>query len=155
MNRAAIEAMLAEPRILVLTANRGGREPLVAPVWYEYRDGRFLIWTGAGSPKVAVLRRDPAVTLLVQHEAPPYKAVLVRGTVQLQPGRDRDLVRRLATRYLGEREGAAYADNAFAGSTDEEHATLVVTPTAWRAWDYGESGGEGDHVPWTPDASLR
>lgn len=155
MDRAAIESFLAEPRILVLTANRGDREPLAAPVWYEYRDRRFLIWTGLRSGKVAVLRRNPAVTLLVQSETPPYKAVLVRGTVQIQPRRDRELVRRLATRYLGEREGTAYAENAFAGSTDAEQGTLVVTPAAWRAWDYGEEGGEGDSTPWTPDAALR
>lgn len=153
MNRSAIEAFLHEPRLLTLTANRAGREPFVAPLWFEYADGRIVIWTNRSSAKVRLLQRDPAVTLLVQTESSPYKAVLIRGRSEVRSGEDHALIRRLAVHYLGEAEGSVYADNAIAGQRPGQQATILVTPTAWRAWDYAE--GEGDTMPWTEDAALR
>lgn len=151
MDRAAAEAFLAEPRILVFTASRGGREPLVAPVWYEYGDGVIRIWTGAESAKAKAARRHPAVTACIQTETAPYKVVLVRGTATVQVGRDEALMQRIAIRYLGEAAGNTYVDNAFAGGPAENDAILAITPTAWRAWDYAE-GGEG---PWVADGEFR
>lgn len=152
MDRAAIESFLSEPRLLVLTLNRGDDEPFVAPVWHEYRDGRFYIWTNQPTAKTRLAQRNPAATLLVQTEAAPYKAVLVRGTAEVVPFRDRDLVRRLAVRYLGETKGTAYADAALAGASDDRQGTLIITPTAWRAWDYAESNA--DATPWTRTEDL-
>jgi hypothetical protein len=48
MDRAAAEAFLAEPRILLLATDRGGKEPFLVAVWHEYRAGRFFIWSAAG-----------------------------------------------------------------------------------------------------------
>ena len=153
MNRAAIEAFLAEPRVMLLTANRNGKEPFVAPVWYEYRDGRVFIWVGAEEAKCRLVRRNPAVTLCVQTEAFPYKVVLIRGAAEVRPGFDEALVRRITVRYLGE----TFADTfiGFYTSGSEDHmATMVVTPSTWRAWDYRE-GLSADTVSWTPDGELR
>ena len=47
MDRAAAEAFLAEPRILLLATDRAGKEPFLVAVWHEYRDGRFFIWSAA------------------------------------------------------------------------------------------------------------
>lgn len=153
MDRAAIESLLREPRLLTLTANRAGREPFVAPVWFEYTSGRIAIWTNSPTAKTRLVQRDPAVTLLVQTESNPYKAVLIRGQATVRMGEDHALIRRLAVHYLGEDEGTVYADDAIARQRPGQQATLLVTPTAWRAWDYAE--GSDDAVPWTEAAALR
>jgi hypothetical protein len=42
MDRAGAEAFLAEPRIMLLATNRGGKEPFLVAVWHEYRDGSVV-----------------------------------------------------------------------------------------------------------------
>ena len=153
MNRAAAEAFLAEPRILILATDRSGKEPFLVAVWHEYRDGRFFIWSAAGDAKVTLARRNPAVTLCVQDERRPYKSVIVRGRAEVVPGLDRGLARRLGARYLTPQESGPFL--AWVDSTpDEAGVTIVVTPTAWRAADYAE-GRQADHAPWVVDADFR
>lgn len=154
MDRAAIEALLAGRHIMVLAANRDGNEPLVAPLWYEYRDGRFFALIGLNSGKARLVRRNPAVTLCVQDETMPYKAVLVRGRAELRPGRDLDLHRRIHVRYLGRDVGEVVAEKMLAAIPEESAATLVVTPTAWRAWDYADNSSAAAGG-WIADADLR
>jgi PPOX class probable F420-dependent enzyme len=108
MDRAAAEAFLAEPRIMLLATDRGGKEPFLVAVWHEYRDGRFFIWSAAGDAKVRLARRNPAVTLCVQEERRPYKSVIVRGRAEVVPGLDRDLARRLGARYIGPEMSGPY-----------------------------------------------
>jgi nitroimidazol reductase NimA-like FMN-containing flavoprotein (pyridoxamine 5'-phosphate oxidase superfamily) len=154
MDRAAIEALLAEPRLLLFTANRtGGPEPFAAPVWYLFRDNRFFISTGLDNAKSLIVRRDPAVTLCVQQESWPYKAVLVRGVAAVRPGRDAALLRETSVRYLGRAPGNDYADYNLRVTTEAGSATIVVTPVAWCAWDFAD--GWHPEACWTPDADLR
>ncbi|HZQ36512.1 MAG TPA: hypothetical protein VFD32_11300, partial [Dehalococcoidia bacterium] len=84
--------------------------------------------------------------------APPYKAVLIRGVAELHPGADWELARRIAARYLGEADGAAYVSRA-RERPGWNPATLQIVPTAWRAWDYATE--VGDIQPWVRDADLR
>jgi len=153
MDRTAIEALLVEPRIMILTANRRGAEPFVAPVWYEFRDGQILIVADAESAKIRLIRRDPAVTLCVQRETLPYKAVVIRGTAAIRIGANRSLIHRIAGRYMSAAEAEDYV-RGYAARPGESQASIVVTPSVWRAWDYGEPSGT-DRVPWIPDADLR
>jgi len=153
MDRAAAEAFVAEPRIMLLATDRGGKEPFVAAVWYEYRDGRFFIWSAAATAKVTLARRNPAVTLCVQEERMPYKSVIVRGRAEVVPGLDRDLARRLGARYLGPQVSGPYLSWT-ESAPDASGVTIVVTPTAWRAADYAE-GRQAEHAPWVTDADFR
>ena len=153
MDRAAAEAFLAEPRILLLATDRGGKEPLLVAVWHEYRDGRFFIWSAAGDAKVTLARRNPAVTLCVQDERRPYKSVIVRGQAAVVLGLDRDLARRLGARYLSAKESGPFL-SWIDSEPDASGVTIVVTPTAWRAADYAE-GRQADHAPWVADADFR
>jgi PPOX class probable F420-dependent enzyme len=154
MDRAAAEAFLAEPRIMLLATNRGGKEPLLAAVWHEYRDGRFFIWSAAADAKVTLALRNPAVTLCVQDERRPYKSIIVRGRAEVVPGLDRDLARRLVARYVGAATSSQYL-SWIDSEPDASGVTLVVTPTAWRAADYAEGRENADHAPWVIDADFR
>src|SRR5215204_1557002 len=154
MDRATIEAFLGGQHLLVLGINRGAREPFLAPVWFEYTGGRFLIWSDVPTAKTRLIDRNAAVTLSIHGETRPYQAVLVRGRAAVSIGRDEALIRRLARRYLGADAGDAYADAAISGDSARSQGTIEVTPTAWRAWDYGEDGN-ADRVAWIADGALR
>ena len=84
MDRVAAEAFPAAPRIMLFATDRAGKKPFPVAVWYEYRDGRFFIWSAAAA-KVTLARRSPAVTLCVQEERTPYKSVIMRGRAEV-PG---------------------------------------------------------------------
>ncbi len=58
---------------------------------------------------VDLLRKHRRATWPVQHEAPPYRYVMVEGSVTLAPN-DTD-IKELATRSLGAETGVWYAKN--------------------------------------------
>ena len=101
------QALLQERRVGVLaTIGRDGT-PHQSPVWFEYRDGVFLLMTEKNLVKTRNMRRDPRVSLCVQDEQPPYASVTVTGTVKLQEPAPGQHVA-LATRYLGEAGARVY-----------------------------------------------
>jgi hypothetical protein len=99
-----------QPRIGRLgTANRDGT-PHIAPVWYKFEDGVFLVLTERGSQKHKNIERDPRVAFCIDDERPPYHTVLVRARVAVEeaPGHDWRLA--LAVHYLGRENGKRYID---------------------------------------------
>jgi nitroimidazol reductase NimA-like FMN-containing flavoprotein (pyridoxamine 5'-phosphate oxidase superfamily) len=51
------------------------------PIWYHYvPGGNIRISTGARSRKARLIEQAGAVTLVAQHEEPPYQYVVVEGT---------------------------------------------------------------------------
>ena len=79
---------VAQPRIgRLATVNRDGT-PHIAPVWYRFDDGAFLVLTERGSRKHRNIERDPRVTFCIDDERPPYHTVIVYGrvTVTRRPG---------------------------------------------------------------------
>lgn len=126
------DAFLGERRVGVLAVGRDAAGPLVAPIWYQYAPGvAFRICMGGSSAKAARLRAAGRASICVQAEDRPYRYVTAEGpvTVELLGDATRDTIRSMASRYLGERAGEAYAD-AFS-TPDEVVVTLV--PERWRA----------------------
>jgi PPOX class probable F420-dependent enzyme len=117
MSEAEREAFLREPNVAVLSTAgpRGGAHAV--PIWYLYEDGVFLMSTGRGSQKHRDLERDPAVTLVIDRRTLPYYAVMARGTVEIGPGLDEATRRRIAGRYLDERQLEAYMARAIDGDS--------------------------------------
>jgi hypothetical protein len=66
--------------------------------------------TNADGVKVRHLRRDPRAAIVVYENRPPYRGIEVQGEARLEA--TGGATRRIATRYLGERDGAAYAQSA-------------------------------------------
>ena len=92
----------------VLATYRADGTVLLSPVWHRWRAGGFDVVTGRGDVKVRQLRRDPRASIVVYEHGPPYRGIEVRGEAQLEEAGD--AVSHIAVRYLGERDGAAYAD---------------------------------------------
>jgi PPOX class probable F420-dependent enzyme len=117
VSEAEREAFLREANVAILAtaARRGGAHAV--PIWYLYEEGVFLMSTGRGSQKHRDLERDPAVTLVVDRRSLPYYAVMVRGTVEIGPGLDLATRRRIAGRYLDERQLDVYMARAADGDS--------------------------------------
>lgn len=85
--------------------------PHVLPVWFERDGDDLLVASPAGAYKGRSLARDGRAALTVSTAERPYLIVTAVGdaTVERLPEtRRKELVSRLAVRYLGEADGAAY-----------------------------------------------
>lgn len=126
------DAFLAERRVAVLAIAREGKGPLCAPVWYRRNgEGGFDIAMANGSAKAHRLRAAGRATLCVQDEGRPYRYVTAEGPVALRvltADECHDALVDIASRYLGDTAGRAYADN-FPG---HEEALVTLTPERWR-----------------------
>jgi hypothetical protein len=93
--------------------------------------------TGTESRKGRLLKLGERVSLAAQSEAPPYKYVSVEGPITEIKNSSQEELLSMAIRYLGEKQGEAYAKaNA---SVSEGHSILVsVTPERWLAVDYSK-----------------
>jgi PPOX class probable F420-dependent enzyme len=122
--------LLERPLVAVLATYRVDGTVLLSPVWHRWRDGGFDVVTGSRDVKVRHLHRDPRASIVVYEHVPPYRGIEVRCEARLEAVGD--AVRRIAARYLGEGDGAAYADS----SGDD---TLIrLEPGRLRAWDFAD-----------------
>jgi PPOX class probable F420-dependent enzyme len=120
----------ALPLLAVLATHRRDGTVLLSPVWHEWRDGGFTVITGSRDVKAVHLRRDPRASIVVCEQTPPYRAVEVRCDARLLTAGVEDAVKRIASRYLGEEAGAAYAERA------ADDLLIRLEPGNLRAWDF-------------------
>lgn len=86
--------------VVIGTIDPGG-QPQLSVVWAE-RDGNdILLSTVEGRRKHRNLVRDPRVTLLLYPKDAPYTYVEIRGHVDISETGGRELIDRLASKYLG------------------------------------------------------
>jgi len=105
-----IAAFVDQRRVGVLAYVRANGDPNQVPIWYTHRDGAFYMSTTTTGPKRRALERNPRISLTIQDERPPYRAVIVGGTALLRPlgdGADNP-TEGMATRYFGRLAAAAY-----------------------------------------------
>ena len=126
------DLFLTERRVAVLAIERSDKGPLCAPVWYRRTDsGGFEIAMADASAKANLLRAAGRATLCVQDEGRPYRYVTAEGPVSLRvmtAEECHEALTDIASRYLGDKAGAAYAD-AFPGHTE---ALVTLEPRRWR-----------------------
>jgi PPOX class probable F420-dependent enzyme len=122
--------LLERPLVAALATYRQDGSVLLSPVWHEWSDGGFSVVTGSRDIKVRHLRRDPRASIVLYEHEPPYRGIEVRTEARLEPARD--AVRRIATRYLGEEGGAAYAESA------GDDTLIRLEPGRLRAWDFAD-----------------
>jgi PPOX class probable F420-dependent enzyme len=124
---------LWERPLLAVLATRGSNgDVLLSPVWQEWRDGGFNVFTGHNDVKVRHIRRDPRVTIVVCEQEPPYRGIEVRGRARVEPG-DPETGHRIASRYIGDDRAGAWV-----GPDD---VVVRIEPDALRAWDFKDDYG--------------
>ncbi len=76
--------------------------PQVTPVWFQYKDGKFIVNTARGRVKDRNMSRDARVALAIVDPDNPYSHISVRGKVvrTTEQGAD-DSIDALAKKYLG------------------------------------------------------
>ena len=133
---AQIERFLRGRHVAVLTTINPDGAPLQTPVWYLYRDGLIYVRTNSRSAKVRNIRRDPRVSLCVQDERPPYRAVTARGVAQVEADRP-ELSTAMSRNYLGAIAGVFYVRLRTRNQIEDDPDTiLVIKPGGKQGWDY-------------------
>jgi len=127
-----LDGFLDEPIVAVLATIRQDGSVLLSPVWHEWRDGGFQVWSGPNDVKTRHLRREPRASLVVAESTDPLRGVEVRGTAEILEDGFETAVR-IATRYLGPGKGEAYVRKV--GGND---ITIRLEPGELRAWDFAD-----------------
>jgi PPOX class probable F420-dependent enzyme len=126
-----LDGLLERPLVAVLATYRANGDVLLSPVWHRWRDGGFDVVTGGDDVKARHLRADSRASIVLFEHERPYRGIEVRGRAVL--GRaDREVVRDIAARYLGEHEGTAYADRGY------DDTLIRLEPGRLRAWDFAD-----------------
>ena len=133
---AHLEAFVAQRRVAVLAYLRSDGRPHQVPIWYTYKAGTFWMSSVTDSPKHRALLRDPRVSLTIQDEAPPYRAVVLEGNVALTSlDPSSDPTEGVAVRYFG-RVAAHEYHKMTADLYEQAGLTLMaLTPSAIRGFD--------------------
>ncbi len=132
------ERMLSEQQIRFVEKPRIGRlgttmrngSPHVAPIWYRFDEGAFLILTERGSQKHKNVEHDDRVTLCIDDERPPYHTVIVRGRAAVEEAPGREWREVMAIHYLGEDAGRRYV----AESDNPNNIMLRIVLDSVVAW---------------------
>jgi len=122
-----LDDLLERPLLAVLATRRSDGGVLLSPLWHEWRDGGFNLFTGRTDVKVRHIERDPTVSIVVCEQEPPYRGVEVRGRARVERG-DPEIGRRIAGRYIGNERA-----DTWVGSND---VIIRIEPGTLRAWDF-------------------
>jgi len=131
-----IEAFLAEPRNVIVAGTRRDGSPHLTPNWFYWDGQRFYVSTTRGRAKYAIFRRDNRTQLVVD-DCTGYRAVLVRGTVEIREDIAAELSR---FRAIREKHGVAVPgdEEQLRALTQEGRVLLAITPngppSSWSCW---------------------
>ena len=131
MSQSAMEEFLAAPRIAHFITLRPDGSPHVAPVWYEYVDGDFIVWTSRQFRKVKNIEGDARVALSIASEDQPYRYVVAEGEVTLSDDDVWEIGLSIATRYEGAEGGAAFLEEYY---EEGQSVVLRLTPRRVSTW---------------------
>ncbi|NUC72804.1 pyridoxamine 5'-phosphate oxidase family protein [Haloterrigena sp. SYSU A558-1] len=96
---------------------------------------RLRCATAASADIVSFLEADPRVAFEVSTNQPPYAGVRGRGAVSIDPDPEKETLRDLLERYLGDTE------SQLAGALldeDREEVTTTIEPAVVYGWDFAE-----------------
>ena len=127
-----VDEFLSQTLVGVIgTVDAGGR-PRSAPIWYQWEDGAAYMFTGRRTLKWRNITRNPVASLCVDWREPPYRSVILDGTVEEVQRSLYDLVLSMAVRYYGEEEGREFAE----GYREQSEDTVIFRLTPTRIADY-------------------
>ena len=137
MTAEEMDAFLSEPQLAHIATVRRNGAPHLAPLWYEYADGKVWIITDDASVKVRNIRHDPRVVVSVASNDEPYCYVLVEGVAEVAQEGVEERIRSICVRYWGEERGGQFADEIGEG---QGTVVLAITPSRTITWMHGRDG---------------
>ena len=105
--------------------------PHVLPVWFEREGDDLVVASPPGAYKGRALARDGRAALTISTSERPYLIVTAVGdaTVEVLPeARRKEVVQRLAVRYLGEARGAEYVQAWMRGGSPGDGELIRLRP---------------------------
>jgi PPOX class probable F420-dependent enzyme len=135
MTKRQRDAFLRGRRVAVLVTIGADGAPVPTPIWYLYRDGAFYFRTAGDARKTENVRRNPRVSICVQDERPPYKALVAYGEAQISEERPW-LRQAMPRRYLGVIGAIGYQSAAREAIEAGTEITLSVRPDRFTSFDF-------------------
>jgi len=126
--------------ILAIIAIRSLKdEILMSPVWHEWSDEGFSVITWARDIKSRQLSKNASSSIVVAEQVRPYRSIEVRGMATIsQPNNSYEILRRIASRYLGDANGDTYTKDYEDNNVEIE--LIRIKPGTLRAWDFSDDG---------------
>lgn len=108
--------------------------PRVVPIWFHWNGRAAVLGTPERAPKLRVLGDDAPVALTIEDAtAWPYKALMLRGTAQVESCGDvTPEYEAAAQRYFGKEQGEAW----IAQLRGRPMSRITVVPTWARVLDF-------------------
>lgn len=96
-----LQRFLGKPLIARLgTMNEDGSIH-IAPIYFFYENGEFILGTQEVSRRVRNIKRNPKVTLLIDDTTPPYIGVVIYGEAKLEYDQVVEKRARIFEKYTG------------------------------------------------------
>lgn len=120
---------LERPLVAVYVTLRANGSPHAIPVWYEYRDGEFLVFTSSTFQRVKNLERDSRAAITISTHDVPYMYVSAEGPVSITPEGVAETGLSISRRYMGD-EAEGYLTELLG----EHSVVLRLTPERILTW---------------------
>ncbi len=120
---------LERPLVAVFVTLRANGAPHAIPIWYEYRDGEFIVFTSSTFQRVKNLERDSRAAITISTHDEPYMYVSAEGPVAITTEGVAETGLSIARRYMGGR-GDQFLNDVF----DEDSVLLRLTPERILTW---------------------
>ncbi|MEU9690212.1 pyridoxamine 5'-phosphate oxidase family protein [Amycolatopsis japonica] len=147
MRQSAIDEILNRPYSQELLARDMARlaytaldgTPRAIPISIHWNGKEIVMCTSTNAPKLASLRRNPAVALTIDTESHPPKILLLRGTVELDhvDGIPDEYMQWNGTYEMTPEQRAEWEENV--KSLYESMVRIVMTPTWVKLIDFEET----------------
>ena len=130
-----IDAFLAQPYLCRIALTRESQAPLIRPLWFLWENARLLLSTRDDTIHTNALKRNPLVALCIDKPTTPYAGIICEGEAELVEslGKDHELLRRLAARYLPAERVDGFMQRPMAQV--ENRVRFVITPHSWTVWN--------------------
>ena len=142
LDPSEIDKFLAETKTIILCSAGPDGVPHPMPMWFTREDDVTICMTTYGkSQKIANIRREPRVSLLVESglEYAELRGVVFYGNADLVEDTEAVIDTLLRASGQGERTDAAVRD-AMRGQA-EKRVVIRVKPDEVVSWDHGKLGG--------------
>lgn len=131
-----MDEFLTAPRMARIATMSANNTSHVVPVVYIFdpEDGTFRLSTGAESVTVRNLKRNPSMTICVDDDEFPFRAVMVEGEPHVtEPlGTDHEGLKRLIDHFY--RPGM-WEEWVNMPSAQKIRVRITLTPRRWKWWD--------------------
>ncbi|MCE7733521.1 MAG: hypothetical protein GPJ54_01500 [Candidatus Heimdallarchaeota archaeon] len=135
MNYQEVEAFLNNAPIAVISTMNPDGTIHSSPVWFIFKNGEIHFGTQVISQKIANLKRDARVTVLIYSHEMPYKGVLFTGEAILVY--DNVIMKRVAvfSKYVSKDKARSMVDS-YASNFDPVYVRVI--PKKISSWDYAK-----------------